>query len=140
MFSRVKFLKNEATMHRVRAQSRVSFLASLPESVRFRYANAITGVRILQRTGLRAALTCSKTPILMPLMLMVAFTPVRSVSSDIQATLRRDFLNNKVILRGFYSGPKLRFDTNGDVLGDTKPGYWSLDGMLKVTKLSIREE
>jgi TonB family protein len=73
----------------------------------------------------------------MPVMLLVALIPVRSVASDIQATLRRDFLNNKFILRGFYSGSRLRFDANGDILGDAKPGYWSLDGMLKVTKLSI---
>lgn len=57
--------------------------------------------------------------------------------AQIESILKSEYQNKVVILRGFYSDAKLRFGSNGKPVGKVNPGYWSSDGMLQVTHISL---
>jgi TonB family protein len=53
----------------------------------------------------------------------------------IESSLRTEFVDKIVILRGFYEGSKLRFGRDGNPIGKATRGYWSSDGMIKVSDI-----
>jgi TonB family protein len=63
---------------------------------------------------------------------------VNAEPRELETALRNELQNKVLILRGwFYADAKLRFDANGNPLGKVQPGYWSSDGMLQATRISV---
>jgi TonB family protein len=59
-------------------------------------------------------------------------------TADLQH-LRDQYLNKPLILRGFYSGDSLRYDSAGSPVGDTTAGDWTTDGIVQLSNISVTE-
>lgn len=74
---------------------------------------------------------------LLPLILAIALPHLWADQGDIETALKRDMQDKIVILRNFYTGQELQFDSHGDLIGDAKPGYWTSDGMLQISDVGV---
>jgi TonB family protein len=63
--------------------------------------------------------------------------PVFADQAGVENALRAEFVDKIVIVRGFYDGSMLRFDKDGKLIGKATPGYWTSEGMVKVSDLSL---
>jgi TonB family protein len=57
--------------------------------------------------------------------------------SAVESALRAEFVDKIVIVRGFYEGSKLRFARDAALIGRPRQGYWTSEGMVKITDISI---
>jgi TonB family protein len=55
----------------------------------------------------------------------------------IEDKLRSEFNSATVLLRGFYSGSTLQFDAEGNPVGAVNAGYWTADGELLISDISL---
>jgi len=69
--------------------------------------------------------------------LMLFVIPARSDRRQLEDALKPAFQNKVVFLRGFYSDEKLRFDSQGNLIGTATAGVWTLDSSLLITDLSV---
>jgi TonB family protein len=51
-------------------------------------------------------------------------------ADDVQQHLRTQYQGKTFLLRGFYTGDKLRFDASGALTGSAIPGDWTSDGFV----------
>jgi len=51
--------------------------------------------------------------------------------------LNHDLQNKVILLRNFYRGDRLEYDSAGEPLGNPPPGSWTVDGAIRVHKVSI---
>lgn len=51
--------------------------------------------------------------------------------------LNHDLQNKVILLRNFYRGDRLEYDSAGEPLGNPPPGSWTVDGVIRVHKVSI---
>jgi TonB family protein len=69
---------------------------------------------------------------------LLAFLAVSAyaLASDLEDHLRDQYKGKTVILRGFYSGERLRYDSAGAV-ADARPGDWTTDGFVLVSDIHV---
>jgi TonB family protein len=75
------------------------------------------------------------------LLALIAVAAVVHASADdhqVQSALRRALDKKIVVLRGFYAGQSLRFDSSGNPIGEARSGPWTADGVLQVTRVSMK--
>ena len=58
--------------------------------------------------------------------------------SQLQSQLNQTYVGQTLVLRGFYSGGKLEYDANGELVRGGQPGPWTVDGKLLVGRLVLR--
>jgi len=69
---------------------------------------------------------------------LVAFAlPVHAGSGDLQRHLRDQYQGKTLILRGFYAGDRLRFDSTGTLAGGANSGDWTTDGFVLPTDIHV---
>jgi len=68
--------------------------------------------------------------------LLCGFSSVWCQRNRIQDDLNSEFKGKTLLLRNFYSGNELSYDQDGVVLGDPKPGSWTLANM-EITKVAV---
>ena len=57
--------------------------------------------------------------------------------SKIEEQLKVEYQYKVLTLRHFYEGPKLQFDTKGQIVGDTTIGPWTLDGRININEIHL---
>lgn len=67
---------------------------------------------------------------------------LQAVAGDRQAesALRAALDKKIVVLRGFYVGQHLRFDSSGNLVGKAASGPWTSDGVIQVTRVSVKPD
>jgi TonB family protein len=68
---------------------------------------------------------------------LFAFAPLFSRASDVESQLRDQYRGKILVLRGFYSGKSLHYDSIGEPAKGTMPGDWTVDGVVRVEDVSI---
>jgi len=74
------------------------------------------------------------------LVLGIAFMvlPFRlSAADELEQHLRDKYDNKTLVLRDFYRGERLRYDSAGMAIGSAAPGDWTVNGFVRVTSLSL---
>jgi TonB family protein len=71
---------------------------------------------------------------------LLAFLAVSAyaLASDLEDHLRDQYKGKTVILRGFYSGERLRYDSAGAV-ADARSGDWTTDGFVLVSDIHVSD-
>jgi TonB family protein len=59
--------------------------------------------------------------------------------SKIEEQLKVEYQYKVLTLRHFYEGPKLQFDTKGQIVGDTTIGPWTLDGRININEIHLHD-
>lgn len=57
---------------------------------------------------------------------------------ELEKQLTSEYEGKTLVLRHFYHGDRLRFHSDGSLIGDAKIGPWTVDGQLSVQEVSIR--
>jgi TonB family protein len=69
---------------------------------------------------------------------LVLRAPSARAADDLEAQLKTAYLGKVLTLRHFYSGHRLRFNWDGAPIGIAKPGPWTTDGQISITKIELR--
>ena len=56
-------------------------------------------------------------------------------ASDLQQHLRDHYQGKTFLIRGFYSGDQLHYDSSGKLKGTAIPGDWTTDGVIRVDSI-----
>jgi TonB family protein len=68
---------------------------------------------------------------------LAAFTADATAASEIDQHLRDAYQNKTFVLRGFYPGTSLRFDSAGSPPAGTPPGDWAVNGFVQVEDIRL---
>jgi TonB family protein len=71
------------------------------------------------------------------MLLLLFAVPARPDRRRLEDALRPVFQNKVVFLHGFYSDSSLRFDRNGDLVGNSATGVWTVNSTILITDLRI---
>jgi len=71
------------------------------------------------------------------LVLAVVAGPAYCFGSEVEQHLRDQYRGKTFVLRGFYSGDRLQYDSAGTPPGDAIPGDWTSDGFVVVKELRV---
>jgi len=72
------------------------------------------------------------------LCLAFAVAPTRSLAGDsVEKHLRDQYAGKTLILRNFYSGQKLVYDSAGQLSGFANSGDWTIDGVVQIEDLRV---
>jgi len=76
-----------------------------------------------------------------PVALLIGVLCARSLwaADDVQKQLNPDYQNKIVTLRRPYSGEKLRFAPDGNLIGEAKAGPWTVDGRVEVWSVTVSD-
>ncbi len=67
---------------------------------------------------------------------LVALTFARA--DDLNRELRDHYANRKLLLRNFYSGEHLRYDSSGSMVDSNSSGDWTSDGFVLITDINVK--
>jgi TonB family protein len=70
------------------------------------------------------------------LALLAAF-PAYGRPSEVEQHLRDEYLGKTFVLRGFYPGDRLQYDSEGALRGDANAGDWTSDGFVQVKEVHV---
>lgn len=78
--------------------------------------------------------------VILSLLLDLAFLMAagNAQTTDVQR-IRQQYLNKPLMLRGFYSGDSLRYDSSGRLAGNSTVGDWTTDGILQLNDVSLTD-
>jgi TonB family protein len=79
-------------------------------------------------------------PICTAVALVLAVTLAPSylqAGSELEQHLRDQYKDKTLVLRNFYPGDHLRYESGGALVGSADPGDWTVDGFVRVTALSL---
>lgn len=79
-------------------------------------------------------------PLCTAVVLVLAVTLAPSylqAGSELEKHLRDQYSDKTVVLRNFYHGDRLRYDSRGALAGSANPGDWTVDGFVRVTALNL---
>jgi TonB family protein len=68
-------------------------------------------------------------------LVIVAVTLARA--SELEQRLRYEFRDKTLVLRGFYPGRDLHYDSTGALVGAFAAGDWTIDGIVRIEDISI---
>jgi len=71
------------------------------------------------------------------LLVLVAAHPAFCDLSEVDQHLRDEYLGKTFVLRGFYSGDRLQYDSSGTLQREAIPGDWTSDGFVVVRELRV---
>ena len=78
---------------------------------------------------------------MVPLLTLLATSPLHAAEpTSLEQDLSQIFVGRSFTLRNFYRGNRLRYGSDGDLLGKKEPGYWSRDGMVKISSVKLSAE
>lgn len=72
------------------------------------------------------------------LLLSLFLLSVFAYPDDLNRHLQDDYVNKTFVLRGFYSGAHLRFDSSGSLVGGNPSGDWTSDGFVLITNIDVK--
>ena len=73
------------------------------------------------------------------LLLLASTLPASADRSDIEASLKSEYRQKVFMLRHFYAGQKLRFNSEGTLIKGAGQGYWSSDGLVEIGTVSFEK-
>ena len=59
-------------------------------------------------------------------------------ADDLSRQLRDKYGDKTLVLRGFYSGERLRYDDSGSLVGGNRSGDWTSDGFVRITAIDVK--
>jgi len=59
-------------------------------------------------------------------------------SGDLNRQLHDQYVNKTLVLRGFYSGDRLRYDSSGSLVSGNPSGDWTSDGFVRITDIGVK--
>ena len=65
--------------------------------------------------------------------------PRAGAADELEQSLRPRYGNKTVVLRGFYHGDKLKYDSAGMLAGNLGFGDWTGDGVVRVTSINVSD-
>ena len=68
---------------------------------------------------------------------VVLSASVAQGASEIEQKLRYEFRDKTFVLRGFYPGKDLHYDSTGALREPSAPGDWTVDGIVRIEDISI---
>lgn len=75
--------------------------------------------------------------LLCTIVLLGLIVPSPARAGDLEQHLRDEYSGRTLVLRGFYQGGRLSYDSAGMLLGFAVPGDWTVSGFVRVTSLSL---
>jgi len=60
-------------------------------------------------------------------------------ADDLEQSLRSRYGNKTLVLRGFYHGDKLKYDSAGKLAGNLRLADWTVDGVVHVTSINVSD-
>src|ERR1700733_13882580 len=60
-------------------------------------------------------------------------------ADDLEQSLRSRYRNKTLVLRGFYHGDKLNYNSAGRLAGNLGLGDWTVDGVVHVTSINVSD-
>jgi TonB family protein len=82
----------------------------------------------------------AKRPLCTAVVLALAVTLAPSylqAGSEVEKHLRDQYKDKTLVLRNFYPGDHLRYESGGALAGSADPGDWTVDGFVRITALSL---
>jgi len=78
-------------------------------------------------------------------LLIYLFVPVsiicgENIDKDLQKQLEQEILNKSLIIRNFYSGNALEYDSDGKLKSGGSPGIWTINGYFQPSKIKLSEK
>ena len=61
-------------------------------------------------------------------------------ADDFLQHFRDQYQGKTFLLRGFYTGDKLRYDATGALIGSAIPGDWTTDGVIQLSEIDITHD
>jgi hypothetical protein len=58
-------------------------------------------------------------------------------ADDLERTLNQSYSGRVLVLRNFWRGDSLRYDSAGQIVGGAAPGFWTTDGLVRVEKVRL---
>lgn len=62
-----------------------------------------------------------------------------AIGDDLNQHLQNNYLNKTLVLRGFYSGTHLHYDSSGSLASNSPPGDWTSDGFVLITEIEAKK-
>jgi TonB family protein len=62
----------------------------------------------------------------------LVFSSTSARTDDLVEHLKNQYSNKLVLLRNFYPGSKLTYDSGGQLIGVARPGEWTVDGVIEL--------
>ena len=72
------------------------------------------------------------------LLSLFLLTAIFAYPDDLNRQLQDGYVNKTLVLRGFYSGAHLRFDSSGFLVGGNPSGDWTSDGFVLITHIDVK--
>jgi hypothetical protein len=76
-------------------------------------------------------------PLTATLLLAALALSAHAHAGDLEQHLRGQYRGKTLLLRGFYSGDRLRFDSAGTPTGGARPGDWTTDGVVLINDIHV---
>lgn len=74
------------------------------------------------------------------LSLTLLATPAHAQAAELEKHLRDEYRGKTLVLRGFYSGDRLRFDSSGALSAGANSGDWTSDGFVQVKDIHVSHQ
>jgi TonB family protein len=72
------------------------------------------------------------------LLLIVLLAATFIYTGDLNRQLQDQYVNKTLVLRGFYSGEHLRYDSSGSLVSGNPSGDWTSDGFVLITEIGLK--
>jgi TonB family protein len=79
---------------------------------------------------------CNPRRFLLPSLILLAST--FAYADDLNRQLHDQYADKTLVLRGFYSGAKLRYDSSGSLVSSNQSGDWTSDGFMVITDIGVK--
>jgi TonB family protein len=63
-----------------------------------------------------------------------------TVQGDTKQDLKTEYVGKRCVLRNFYTGDHLKYDSGGNLTSGGEPGMWALDGIVRIEKFELRSD
>jgi TonB family protein len=73
-------------------------------------------------------------------LLTVSASQAENTRKDIKKQLEKIYKGKAFIIRNFYDGNRLKYDSEGTLVSGGKPGSWTLDGHFQIEKIQLRKD
>ena len=70
--------------------------------------------------------------------LVLTAATVASSADDLNRELRDRYSNKTLIVRGFYSGDHLHYDSSGSLVSGNPSGDWTSDGFVQISEIQLK--
>ena len=64
----------------------------------------------------------------------------KSTEKDVEEFLQKGLVDNICLIRNFYEGNDLRFDSQGELVSKNSPGIWTVSGFFQPEKVKLSKD